>query len=88
VDGVGAILDLVGEGFGHAILSRNAVSNLGSGQPLQIRPIAGPGLNAKLALAVNSHRQITATQQALIELVRHIVGEQLQTVERPGTGEH
>jgi len=42
VDGVGAILDLVGEGFGHAILSRNAVSNLGSGQALQIRSIASP----------------------------------------------
>jgi Transcriptional regulator len=76
VDGVGAILDLVGEGFGHAILSRNAVTNLGSGQPLQVRPIGTPGLSVKLSLAVNSHRQITATQRALIELVRRVVADQ------------
>jgi hypothetical protein len=55
---------------------------------LQIRPIAAPGLHAKLALAVNSHRQITATQQALIELVRSVVGEQLLTTKRPATEEH
>ena len=83
VDGVGAILDLVGEGFGHAILSRHAVVNLGSGQTLQIRPIAAPGLRAKLSLAVNAHRQITATQQALIELLRLVVSEQLLTAKRP-----
>jgi LysR family nitrogen assimilation transcriptional regulator len=87
VDGVGAILDLVGEGFGHAILSRHAVVNLGSGQTLQIRAIAAPGLRAKLSLAVNAHRQITATQQALIELLRTVVGEQLLTTERPGGGD-
>jgi LysR family nitrogen assimilation transcriptional regulator len=80
VDGVGAILDLVGEGFGHAILSRNAVTNLGSGQTLQIRPITAPGLHAKLSLAVNAHRQITATQQALIELVRTVVAGKLVMV--------
>lgn len=76
VDGVGAILDLVAEGFGHAILSRNAVAHLGSGQRLQIRPFGTPGLAVKLSLAVNAHRQITATQGALIELVKRVVADQ------------
>lgn len=79
VDGVGAILDLVAEGFGHAILSRNAVTNLGSGHRLQVRPIGTPGLSVKLSLAVNSHRQITATQRALIELVQRVVADQFVT---------
>jgi LysR family nitrogen assimilation transcriptional regulator len=77
VDGVGAILDLVAEGFGHAILPRNAVAHLKNSQHLMLRSITAPGLHTKLSLAINAHRQVTATQQALIELVRSVVKEHL-----------
>lgn len=77
VDGVNAILDLVGEGFGYAILSQHAVANLAGNHEFRLRSIRGDGLKAKLSLAVNSHRQITATQRALIDLVQRVVGDQL-----------
>lgn len=77
VDGVNAILDLVGEGFGYAILSQHAVTNLAGQHEFRLRSILDDGLKAKLSLAVNSHRQITATQRALIDLVQRVVREKL-----------
>lgn len=77
VDGVGAILDLVSEGFGHAILPRNAVAHLANSPHLTRRSIVAPSLTTKLSLAINAHRQVTATQQALIDLVRSVVKEHL-----------
>lgn len=77
VDGVNAILDLVGEGFGYAILSQHAVANLAGNHEFHLRSILGDGLKAKLSLGVNSHRQITATQRALIDLIGRVVVERL-----------
>lgn len=73
VDGVSAILDLVAEGFGYAILSQTAVANLSGERKFRLRSVQGDGLKAKLSLGVNSHRQITATQRALIELIGRVV---------------
>lgn len=77
VDGVNAILDLVGEGFGYAILSQTAVANLSGNRQFRLRSVQGDGLKAKLSLGVNSHRQITATQRALIDLIGRVVVERL-----------
>ncbi|MFV5212602.1 LysR substrate-binding domain-containing protein [Azonexus caeni] len=77
VDGINAILDLVGEGFGYAILSQTAVANLAGERKFRLRSVQGDGLKAKLSLGMNSHRQITATQRALIELIRRVVATRL-----------
>lgn len=77
IDGVSTILDLVTEGFGYAILSRNAVSNLAGSHVFQLSRIVDPVLHGKLSLALNSHRQVTATQRALIEIVQKVVADQL-----------
>lgn len=77
VDGVGAILDLVAEGFGHAVLPRSAVGHLAQSSGLTLRSMDAKGLSTKLSLAINSHRQVTATQQALIDLVRCVVHDHL-----------
>lgn len=77
IDGVSTILDLVSEGFGYAVLSRNAVANLAGTQVFQLSPIVDPVLFGKLSLALNSHRQVTATQRALIEIVQKVAGERL-----------
>lgn len=77
VDGVSAILDLVAEGFGYAILSQTAVANLAGERQFQLRSVQGDGLKAKLSLGVNSHRQITATQRALIDLIGRVVHRRL-----------
>ena len=77
VDGVSTILDLVTEGFGYAILSRNAVTNLAGKHFYQLSRIDDPGLYGKLSLALNSHRQVTATQRMLIEIIQKVVADNL-----------
>ncbi|TWH75886.1 LysR family transcriptional regulator [Azomonas agilis] len=73
VDGINAILDLVGEDFGYAILTKTAVINFAGNRQFHLRSVSDSHLKAKLSLAVNSHRQITATQRALIDLIRRVV---------------
>lgn len=73
VDGINAILDLVGEQFGYAILPKATVVNFAGNRYFHLTPVVGSPLKAKISLAVNSHRQITATQRALIDLIRKVV---------------
>jgi LysR family nitrogen assimilation transcriptional regulator len=82
VDGVNAILELVAEGFGYAILSQTAVDNLASERQYRLRSVQGDGLKARLSLAVNAHRQVTATQRALIELIGRVVAQHLARAPR------
>jgi LysR family nitrogen assimilation transcriptional regulator len=77
IDSIPAILDLVADGAGAAVLSRNAVSSLGKPGAFVTRPIVEPSLRSKLSLAVSSRRPTTPTQQAIIELVRHAATELL-----------
>jgi LysR family nitrogen assimilation transcriptional regulator len=76
VDGVTAILDLVLEGMGSAVLSINAVRMSHQRTALSTIPIV-PGLRSKLALAVSAQRPTTATQQAMLEIIRSMVGQLL-----------
>ncbi len=70
VDGVSAILDLVADGAGKAVLSRNAVSTSARPQAFQMRPIGSPRLRSRLFIATSSQRPTTLTQQAALELLR------------------
>jgi LysR family nitrogen assimilation transcriptional regulator len=69
IDGVSAILDLVADGAGAALLSRNAVAR-------SIRPSAyrtrtlQPPLRTRLSLAISSQRPATLTQQTTQALIR------------------
>jgi LysR family nitrogen assimilation transcriptional regulator len=69
IDGVAAILDLVADGAGCAVLSANAVRVLGTPAAFVARPIR-PRLRSKLMLAVSSRRPSTLTQQSVMSLVR------------------
>jgi len=71
IDGVPAILDLVLDGAGCAVLSKNAVTTSGQASLFSVRPIAG--LHSKLSVVVSSQRPATLTQQAMLELVQQLV---------------
>ncbi|MGB6007017.1 LysR family transcriptional regulator [Castellaniella sp.] len=79
IDGVPAILDLVADGAGYAVLTEHAV--LTSAQPdrYHIRPISQPELPSRLYLATASGRITTLTQQAMLELIRSTVREAYPT---------
>lgn len=78
VDGVAAILDLVADGMGNAVLSRNAVVTAAHPERYTTRRITHPGLHSQLFIAINSQRPATSTQQATLELLDRVSREVLR----------
>ncbi|WP_298924658.1 LysR substrate-binding domain-containing protein [uncultured Ramlibacter sp.] len=70
IDGVAAILDLVEDGAGSAVLSHNAVATSAHPQAFALRPIATPGLRSKLTAAMSSQRPATLTQTSVLQLIQ------------------
>ena len=80
IDGVPAILDLVAEGAGCAILSRNAVASAPRPEAFSVRRIetrGAPALRIELFTAVSALRPATRTQQAALALVKASALERL-----------
>ena len=70
IDGVSAILDLVTDGAGAALLSRNAVASSIRPSSYQMRA-TDPPLRTRLCLATSSQRPATLTQQTTLALIQH-----------------
>jgi len=75
IDGVSAILDLVADGAGAAVLSHNAVASSVRPSAFTVRGICEPVLRTKVSLATSSLRPATLTQQATLALIRQTVAE-------------
>lgn len=69
IDGVSAILDLVADGAGHAVLSANAVASSVKPSLFRLRAIGQPRLHVQISLAVSAQRPATLTQQATQTLI-------------------
>jgi LysR family nitrogen assimilation transcriptional regulator len=74
IDGVGAILDLVEDGAGSAVLPRNAVQTATRPKAFTMRPIGSPRLRSKLSSAMSSQRPATLTQKAALKLIHELAG--------------
>ena len=72
IDGVSAILDLVADGAGCAILSRNAVMRSVRPSAFAIRPVSEPDLTIELTTAVSALRPTTLTEQATLTLIHDL----------------
>jgi LysR family nitrogen assimilation transcriptional regulator len=70
IDGVGAILDLVADGMGSAILSAHAVAGSVRPSAYVTRPIGHPPLLINVSLATSASRPTTPALQASAELIR------------------
>ena len=70
IDGVSAILDLVAEGLGVALLPRHAVARSVRPSAYRVRAVIDPPLRIGLATAISSLRPATLTQQAALALLR------------------
>ena len=81
IDGVPAILDLVADGAGAAILSRNAVARSINPSAFSVRRINAPALTIALSTAISSLRPTTLTQQATLNLIRETARELLTAAE-------
>lgn len=80
IDGVTAILELVEDGAGSAILSRNAVTRSIKPSAFVTRPISEPRLSIQLSSGVSSQRPSTLTQQTTLHLLREIAQHLLETI--------
>ena len=85
IDGVAAILDLVADGAGSAVLSMNAVVTSGRPTAFETRRIHSPALHSRLSMAVSAQRPTTLTQKAMQELIRQCVRTLLQPAESAAT---
>lgn len=77
IDGVSAILDLVADGAGSAVLSRNAVASSIRPSAFSVRTITEPVLRTKVSLATSSLRPATLTQQTTMALLHKITRQTL-----------
>ena len=82
VDGVRAILDLVAGGAGCAVLSRQSIDSAPQPDAFRARRIRTPRASALLIplyTAVSARRPATATQGALLSMVRSLVAERMRS---------
>ncbi|TFY96836.1 LysR substrate-binding domain-containing protein [Ramlibacter rhizophilus] len=77
IDAVAALLELVADGAGSAVLTRNAVMSSSRPQAFEMRPIGRPRLRSRLSMAVSPQRPSTLTQQATMELIQELAGKLL-----------
>lgn len=73
VDGVAAILDLVADGIGCAVLPRNAVMNSSKPSAYIARTIKNPTLRSKISLATSALRPTTLTQKTTMGILRETI---------------
>jgi LysR family nitrogen assimilation transcriptional regulator len=82
IDGVSAILDLVLDGAGCAILSRNALLNTPRPSAYTAQQIGSPPLRIRLSLATSLQRPATPVQKATLDLIRakapHVVAHSVE----------
>lgn len=73
IDGVAAILDLVADGAGAAVLSRSAVELSVRPQAYRLQRIGASGLHIPLFAATSSLRPSTLTQRSALGLIQQTV---------------
>ena len=71
IDGVSAILDLVADGVGSALLSRHAVASSIRPSAYSARPV-NPPLRTRASLASSSQRPATLTQRAALGIMAEV----------------
>lgn len=78
VDGLNAILSLVREGMGHAVLPSYTLSNVEDPGRFTVRSIRSPRIMSELMLVRSSRRASTDTQKMAIEVVSSVVIDALK----------
>ena len=73
VDGLNAILSLVKEGMGHAVLPSYTLSNFDDPTPFSLRSITQPRIMSQLMLVRAARRPSTETQKKAIEVVKSVL---------------
>ena len=78
VDGLNAILSLVKEGLGHAVLPSYTLSNFDDSGPFTLRRIYSPQIMSELMLVRSARRPSTETQKIASEVVKAVLVEAMK----------
>jgi LysR family nitrogen assimilation transcriptional regulator len=70
IDGIASILDLVHEGYGHAVLPLNSLRGLTFGRNFTVRPILKPKLSIQLSLVTSAERPSTPLARSSLSLIQ------------------
>jgi LysR family transcriptional regulator, nitrogen assimilation regulatory protein len=70
IDGIASILDLVHEGYGHAVLPLNSLRGLTFGRNFTVRPILKPKLSIQLSLVTSAERPSTPLARESLSLIQ------------------
>jgi len=70
IDGIASILDLVHEGYGHAVLPLNSLRGLTFGRSFTVRPILKPKLSIQLSLVTSAERPSTPLARESLSLIQ------------------
>ncbi len=81
VDGLNAILGLVGEGLGFAVLPPYTLSNFAAPHGFSTHRIFDPQLMCELMLATSTHRPATATHKGVQAMVADVVRQAMQALD-------
>jgi len=85
IDGIPALLELVAQGLGHAVLPRDAISPFDLPR-FSLRAITAPRLSITLAMATPGHRRGNALARATLKLLAEVVPGALAVKARRGPG--
>lgn len=84
IDGVAAMLDLVHNGYGHAVLPANRVRIDNQRRAFVTRPIVEPRLTSTLSLAISAQRPTTPLARQTLELLERFVPRALRAAGEAG----
>jgi LysR family nitrogen assimilation transcriptional regulator len=77
IDAVPAILELVADGYGYAVLSSRALTGAATAGRLRSRTIVQPQLRSALAIVTSAQRPSTPLQKATIAVIERLAGPAL-----------
>ncbi len=78
IDGLNAILELVKEGMGYAVLPAYTLNNFAKPEHFSTHRIEKPKLMSQLMLVWSARRPMTATHKAAMQLTQEVVHQALQ----------
>jgi LysR family nitrogen assimilation transcriptional regulator len=81
IECIPAIIDLVRQGHGFAVLPLNAVKSTPWTDEVQVRPIIAPVLKTSLSLATSAQRPKGPLMRKAIEVIRDIVRQEIRSAE-------
>ena len=73
IDGIDSVLDLVHEGYGHAVLPLSSLRRHVFGRHFAVRPIVRPKLTIQFSLVTSSQRPMTPLVREALSLIQALV---------------